>query len=452
MKIAIKNARIYDPASGREGNIGTVLIEGGRIVDNIDTAQIEIDAEGRVLMAGAIDVNAHMATYGLNFIRSCGLLPAERDIGEAYVHLGYTFVNEAFVTLHTAAYTHYELSSVPWLHTSIFLSLPLYDLENFVRSGDVEKCARVVTALGEISKCIGFRLFEPELYYEQDIYSHRNIEASRLLEFFARVADTLKLRIFVHPREASVSLISSYPESYHLSSVCELLAGNSLKELKAVLDSGASVDTGFIPSGNHLRILPEPQEIPGQVFKFDIGLTHPVYYVLASGEENEETNKLMDLLDASNDYKMAFSMMLPAKDLSQNCASLWASIASRFGFSFLARITRNVPAEILGIVDRGNLNIGSTADIAIYDVETESDQESMKQAFSSCWCLLKDGEIIISDGEIVGSESNKKTWFRKFSDSDREEALKILRQSSFRPENLEITDEIAGSLAEISEG
>ena len=32
MKIAIKNARIYDPASGREGNIGTILIDSGRIV------------------------------------------------------------------------------------------------------------------------------------------------------------------------------------------------------------------------------------------------------------------------------------------------------------------------------------------------------------------------------------------------------------------------------------
>ena len=446
MKVAIRNARIYDPASGREGDIGDVFVEEGLIVEGLVNPELDIDAEERVLMAGAIDANANIATYGFNFFRGCGLLPGLGDAARAYVRLGYTHLNEAFVTLQTARYVHYDLSLIPWLDTSMILSVPLYDLESLIRNDDVDRCAQILAAFGEISKSLGFRLFESELYYEQEIYSHRNISSDKLLLFFARVADALGLRFFVHPQEVSVKLACQYPENYHLSSVCELLAGNACAGLRHALDAGLSVDTGFFPRGECLRILPEQPEVPGLVFKFDIGLTHPVYFVLAQVERDTETDNLLKLLSTGNEYRVAFSIVPPARDLSENIAAIWSKIVSRFGLSYLARITRNVPAELLGLVDRGNLKIGSRADIAIYDIGSDDSPEEMKRAFSSCRYLFKRGEMVVSEGEIVGAETNKKTWYRKYVGSDREEALKILSQSSFRPVNLEIKEDLAGEL------
>ncbi len=457
MRIAIRNARIYDPVTGKNGEAGNVFIEDGKISKKVDSPELEIDAGGRILMAGAIDVCSHLATYGLNFLRSSGLLAGADSVAEAYVRLGYTFINEAFVTLETAGYTHYELSDIPWLDTSILLSVPLYDLETFIRNDDVEKCVRVLSTFGELSKCVGFRLFEPELYYEQEIYSHRNINSEVLLSFFSRVSEALGVKIFVHPGPSSVSLVSGYPESYHLCSIRDILeernggsaSGENDTEVENILRSGISVDMGFLPSGRSLRILPEKPETEGFLSRFDVGLTHPVYYLIEEKKDGDSEKRLIEILRKCDSGSVVFSMAFPVSDFSGNYASAWAKIASTMGLSFLARITRSAPAKVLGIADRGHLKSGASADVVIYDLDDANDEESMKNAFSSCWYLIKDGKPVISEGKLTDSRSKGKTWYRAFPEVNMEEARKILNQSSFRPENMEVKESLAGTLMKL---
>ncbi len=64
----------------------------------------------------------------------------------------------------------------------------------------------------------------------------------------------------------------------------------------------------------------------------------------------------------------------------------------------IAIITRAGPARALGLPDKGHLGPGADADIAIYAGNT--DREAM---FESAAFVLKDGEIVVRDGEVVRS-------------------------------------------------
>ena len=79
----------------------------------------------------------------------------------------------------------------------------------------------------------------------------------------------------------------------------------------------------------------------------------------------------------------------------------------------IAQMTRAGPAKVLGLGGKvGGLKVGMTADIAVYpyNTETESDPEQIEWAFSNAKYLIKSGEIIINDGEIV-SNGNKQTYW-----------------------------------------
>jgi formylmethanofuran dehydrogenase subunit A len=61
----------------------------------------------------------------------------------------------------------------------------------------------------------------------------------------------------------------------------------------------------------------------------------------------------------------------------------------------IAIVTRAGPARLLGLRDKGHLGIGADADITIY--EEHEDKEEM---FSAPRYVIKDGNIIIEDGEF----------------------------------------------------
>ena len=79
----------------------------------------------------------------------------------------------------------------------------------------------------------------------------------------------------------------------------------------------------------------------------------------------------------------------------------------------IAQMTRAGPAKVLGLGGKlGGLKVGMQADIAVYpyNPETESDPEQIEWAFSNAKYLIKSGEIIVNDGEIV-SNGNKQTYW-----------------------------------------
>ena len=62
----------------------------------------------------------------------------------------------------------------------------------------------------------------------------------------------------------------------------------------------------------------------------------------------------------------------------------------------IAIVTRAAPAKILGLTDRGHLGAGAAGDVVVY--REDADREAM---FSRAAYVLKDGKVIVKEGEIV---------------------------------------------------
>lgn len=104
-----------------------------------------------------------------------------------------------------------------------------------------------------------------------------------------------------------------------------------------------------------------------------------------------------------------------------------------FDFYDIATITRAAPAKILGFEDRGHLGVGANADIAVYDLEPENfdptkaaNAATVEKAFSNALYTIKDGEILVKDGEIVKVVSSK--HIRTNVQDFEEEEKRVLEQ------------------------
>jgi len=73
-----------------------------------------------------------------------------------------------------------------------------------------------------------------------------------------------------------------------------------------------------------------------------------------------------------------------------------SSIAREYSFTEIATMTRAAPAKLLGLTDRGHLNAGAVADVAIY--EDDADRAKM---FRAAALVFKDGELVVRDGRVT---------------------------------------------------
>jgi len=69
----------------------------------------------------------------------------------------------------------------------------------------------------------------------------------------------------------------------------------------------------------------------------------------------------------------------------------------------IAIITRAATAKIMGLKNKGHLGIGADADIAIY----EFNENNIANSFSSAKYVIKDGRIVVKNGEIVENYKGK---------------------------------------------
>ncbi len=139
MLTRLKGARIYDPVNQINGEVGDIWIRDNLICaapDNPTEADKTINLEGKVLMAGAIDIHSHIAGGNVNNARV--LLPEQHlaeqarypqhpfssakwsaaDTGYRYAEMGFTTVVEPAVLPINAAQVHAELADIPIIDTA----------------------------------------------------------------------------------------------------------------------------------------------------------------------------------------------------------------------------------------------------------------------------------------------------------------------------------------------
>ena len=72
----------------------------------------------------------------------------------------------------------------------------------------------------------------------------------------------------------------------------------------------------------------------------------------------------------------------------------------------ISKITRYNPARAMGISKKGSLAVGCDGDVAIYEIKGEKPNDIIR-GFSKVKYLIKGGEVVVKDGEIVSEGSSK---------------------------------------------
>ncbi len=97
--------------------------------------------------------------------------------------------------------------------------------------------------------------------------------------------------------------------------------------------------------------------------------------------------------------------------------SLLDTLDREYTFSELAIVTRAGQARSLGLKQKGHLGVGADADIAIYNINVEQVDPSkqyklVRKAFKNTAYTIKDGKIVVRDGEVVKPVEGKTYWVK----------------------------------------
>ena len=96
--------------------------------------------------------------------------------------------------------------------------------------------------------------------------------------------------------------------------------------------------------------------------------------------------------------------MLENVSKKASTATTLPDIDREYTLNELCVVTRAGNAKILGLKDRGHLGKGGIGDVAIYKLDPEeSDGHTIEKAFSNAAYTIKEGQIVVKDGEIVAT-------------------------------------------------
>jgi formylmethanofuran dehydrogenase subunit A len=95
--------------------------------------------------------------------------------------------------------------------------------------------------------------------------------------------------------------------------------------------------------------------------------------------------------------------------------SALATLDREYDFNEIATISRAAPAKAYGFEDRGHLGVGARADIAVYDINPNEidptvDYEAIETGFGNAAFTIKDGQILVQDGEVVKVKPSQTIW------------------------------------------
>jgi formylmethanofuran dehydrogenase subunit A len=178
----IKNGFVFDPTQKIKGDKGDVAVKDGKIVDKVSKPKV-IDAKGMTVMAGALEVHAHVAGPKVNIGRiyrpedklftfrpSEGRhrmeggfsIPTTFKTGYAYARLGYTTVMEAAMPPLFARHVHEEMRDTPIIDEGAY---PVFGNNWFVleylKNKELENTAAYCAWLLRMTRGFAIKLVNP---------------------------------------------------------------------------------------------------------------------------------------------------------------------------------------------------------------------------------------------------------------------------------------------------
>ena len=180
----IKNGFVFDPVQGIKGDAVDVAIKDGKIVETTALSSPKvIDATGKTVMAGGVDVHAHVAgpkvntgrnfrpedklfTYkpknGIERMQGGFSVPTTIRTGYNYARMGYTTVMEAAMPPLYARHTHEEMRDTPILDQGAY---PVFGNNWFVleylKNHEIENAAAYIAWLLRVTKGYAVKVVNP---------------------------------------------------------------------------------------------------------------------------------------------------------------------------------------------------------------------------------------------------------------------------------------------------
>ncbi len=537
MKLAIHGGKVYDPANGVEGIVKTIYIENGTVVAEPDSGfqpDRKIDASGRVVMPGGVDMHCHIAGPSVNRARRLiahdgslrnepmaewPIVPTPESTGQRYGLLGYTTAIEAAIAPSGARQCHWEFADTPILDRGFLLLLANHELLfDLLERREDDLARHVVAWLLKQTGAFGIKGVNPGgvshwLSTAEAITSFsaplpgRRISPRRIVEFLAQTADALNLPHPLHlhvnqlgvPGNVDVTIETSRALSGHRHH----LAHVQFHSYGA--DAAGDFTSGAVALIEHLHANPEVTADVGQVMFGDaLTLTADaeVEYFLWKLTGKPYVNVEVDLetgcgiipVEYRNDSRMHTMQWAIGLELFLLCNDPWRLVLSTDhpnGGSFLAYptliaqlmnrdvrqaaiekanaraiercrlremdreytlheiaiITRAAPARILGLANKGHLGPGADADVAIYN--DSPDRESM---FRWPHLVIKQGEILVEDGELRRSQAGRTLVVEPPGDADAERYIRrwYERHGTFDPRQMGIAEHQRSSLTTVT--
>jgi formylmethanofuran dehydrogenase subunit A len=110
-----------------------------------------------------------------------------------------------------------------------------------------------------------------------------------------------------------------------------------------------------------------------------------------------------------------------------------SNLYREYSFNDIAIVTRAGTAKALGLTEKGHLGVGADGDVAIYDIDPTSwrpsQYDKLIKAFAKAAYTIKNGEIVVKDGEVVSAPMGTTHWVdAKMPQEIEEELMKDLER------------------------
>ncbi len=233
----LKNAKVIDPAHNKDGVVQDIYIRDGRIIAKpVDSEKIGqvYDLNGKIVMAGAIDMHSHIGGGKVNIARMllpeyqamrklqepeahiCGAncshhaTPNTTDTGMRYIEMGYTAAFEPAILAVNARQAHMEMGDTPMIDKGGYAMLGNDDylLRLLSQNADQKTINDYVAWTLHATQTIGIKVVNPggisafkfnERRQDLDqLHSFYNITPRRILQALSRAVNDLGIAKPLH--------------------------------------------------------------------------------------------------------------------------------------------------------------------------------------------------------------------------------------------------------------
>lgn len=183
----IKNGHVFDAVTGQKGDVADVCIKDGVFVDSVGSGATVIDATGKTVMAGALDVHTHVAGPKVNLGRwyrpedkfrlgeRCSSMidpntkieggfsiPTVYKTGYEYARMGFSFLMEAAMPPLYSRHVHEEIRDTPIVDEA---AMPVFGnnwfMFEYIKNDEIENAAAYVAWMLRQTKGYGIKCVNP---------------------------------------------------------------------------------------------------------------------------------------------------------------------------------------------------------------------------------------------------------------------------------------------------